>query len=86
MAVLHPWLWRVAKFVASNPRIQGKAVDLFEKEVKPRAEDAWRQTKPKLDAAKADIQEIARETNPRQDPRKFASKVMKRFLDRKDGR
>ena len=86
MAVLHPWLWRAAKFVASHPRIQAKAVDLFEKEVKPRAEDAWRQTKPKLDAAKADLQEIARETDPRQDPRKFASKVTKRFLDRNNRR
>ena len=86
MVILHPWLWRAASLIASNPRVRAKTAELFEQEVKPRAEDAWRQTKPKLDAAKADIQQIARETDPRKNPRKFASRVKQRFLDRKDRR
>ncbi len=83
MAILHPWLWRAAKFVASNRRLRAKTAEILDREVKPRAEEAWRRTKPKLDAARADLRDIARETDPRKNPRKFASRVKQRFLDGK---
>ena len=122
MVILHPWLWllRLVGSIASDPDVQDKAVELFDKEVKPRAKEVRakagetfekevkprvndvrakagetfdKEVKPrvkevskKLDAAKADIQQIAREIDPRKNPRKFASKVKQRFLDRKDRR
>jgi len=62
---------------------------VYEKEVKPRARAAWRQAKPKLDAAKAEmdaakaeLKDIAAETDPRKNPREFAARVKRRFLDR----
>ena len=54
----------------------------METEIKPRAEAAWRQAKPRLENAAAELADIARETNPRANPRKFAAKVKQRFLDR----
>ncbi|MFQ5957929.1 MAG: hypothetical protein ACE5LF_01025 [Alphaproteobacteria bacterium] len=86
MATIHPWLWRAAKFIASNPRLRANALEVFNREVKPRAEDTWRRTRPKLEVARADLREIARETNPRENPGKFASRVKERFLDRKNRR
>jgi len=72
----------IAKQLASNPRARAKAAEVFEKEVKPRAARAWRQGKPKLEAARRDIQEIAREVDPRKDPGRFAAKLKRRFIDR----
>ncbi len=77
--------WAV-KRLASDPRARAKAVEVFEKEVKPRAAQAWRQGKPKFDAAKRDIQAIARETDPRKDPGRFAAKLKRRFFDREERR
>jgi len=73
--------WAV-KRLASDPRARAKAAEVFEKEVKPRAAQAWRQGKPRFDAAKRDIQEIAREADPRKDPRRFVAKLKRRFFDR----
>ncbi len=77
-------LFYAASWIASNPRARAKAAEVFEREVKPRAEEAWRQAKPKLDAAKAEIEDIAREAGPRKNPRQFAAKLKERLLDRKD--
>lgn len=89
MPLLRKLLWRAAKHIASDPQARAKAAEVFEKEVKPRARAAWRQAKPKLDAAKAevdaakaDLKDIAVETDPMKDPREFAAKVKRRFLDR----
>ncbi len=77
-------LFYAASWIASNPRVRAKAAEVFEREVKPRAEEAWRKAKPKLDAAKAEIEDIAREADPRANPRQFAAKLKERLLDRKD--
>ena len=86
MPILRRLLLHAARQIASDPGVRAKAAAVFEKEVKPRAEAAWRQTKPKLDAAKAELQDIAGETDPRENPRKFAAKVKERFLDREKRR
>jgi len=87
--VVSPRLFIAAKWVmkrlASDPRARAKAAEMFEKEVKPRAAQAWHQGKPRFDAAKRDIQEIAREVDPRKDPGRFVAKLKRRFFDR-DGR
>ena len=77
-----PILIRAAKRVALDPRVRGKAAEVFEREVKPRAKNAWQQAKPKLDAAKDELKDIARESDPRKNPRGFAAKVKERFADR----
>ncbi len=82
MRLLPQLLLRAAKRIASDPRVRAKATEVFEREVKPRAEAAWRQTKPRLDTAKSELRDIARETDPRENPRKFLAQVKRRFLDR----
>ena len=82
MWMLPRLLLRAVKRIASDPRVQAKATEVFEKEVKPRAKAAWRQTKPRLDTAMTELRDIARETDPRENPRKFVAKVKQRLLDR----
>ncbi len=89
MPLLRRLLWHAARHIALDPRARAKAADVYEKEVKPRARAAWRQAKPKLDAARAEmdaagaeLKDIAAETDPRKNPRQFAAKVKRRFLDR----
>lgn len=89
MLLLRRLLWHAAKYIALDPRARAKAAHVYEKEVKPRARAAWRQAKPKLaaakaemDAAKAELKDIAAETDPRKNPRQFAARVKRRFLDR----
>ena len=82
MAIFPRLLLHAARRLASDPRVRAKAAEVFDKEVKPRAEAAWRRTKPKIDSAKAELRDIAAETDPRKDPRKFARKVKERLLAR----
>ncbi len=99
MVILHPWLWllRLVGSIASDPDVQDKAVELFDKEVKPRAKEVRakagetfeKEVKPRVKEVSkklADIQQIARATDPRKNPRKFASRMKQRFLDRKGRR
>ncbi len=89
MPLLRRLLLHAARHIALDPRARAKAADVYEKEVKPRARAAWRQARPKLhaakaemDAARAELKDIAAETDPRKNPRQFAAKVKRRFLDR----
>lgn len=80
MSVFRRLLIQAAKQIAANPQVQAKAAEVIETQVKPRAEAAWRNTKPKLASAKAELEDIAREVDPRDDPKAFAAKVKERFL------
>ncbi len=89
MPLLRRLLLHAARHIALDPRARAKAAEVFEMEGKPRARAAWRQAKPKLDAARAEmdaaraeLKDIAAETDPRKNPRQFAAKVKRRFLDR----
>jgi len=82
MHILPRLLLGAAKRIAADPRLRAKAAELVETEVKPRAEAAWRQAKPKLGNAAAELRDIARETDPRAHPGKFVSKVKERLRDR----
>ncbi len=82
MMILRHILARAAAKLAGDPRVQAKVAELVDDEIKPRAAAAWRRTKPKLEAAREDLRDIARERDPRRDPAGFAAKVKKRFLDR----
>lgn len=72
-------LFRAAVRAASDPRLQAKAREVFDKDVRPRAEDAWRRTKPRLNAARADLLDAAKAADPRLDPGRFAGEVIKRW-------
>ena len=82
MMILRHILTRAAAKLARDPRVQAKVAELVEEEIKPRAAAAWRRTKPKLEAAREDLRDIARERDPRRDPAGFAAKVKERFLKR----
>ncbi len=82
MVILRQLLSYAAARLRSDPRVRAKAADILEHEVKPRAAAAWRQTRPKLEAARDELRDIAEETDPRENPRAFALKVKERFLDR----
>ncbi|MCP5116593.1 MAG: hypothetical protein GY953_37670 [bacterium] len=87
-----------ARQLAAHPEVREKATKIYEDEVKPRAktfyekdvkptaQTAWREGKPKVEAAGRKIREVARENDPRKDPGKFASKLKERFFDRKPKR
>lgn len=89
MAFLHRFLLHAARRVASNPRTREKAAELFETEVKPRAEEAWRKTKPTIERAteeaKAAFRKLAAETDPRKEPARFAGRLARRIIDRVKG-
>ncbi len=86
MPILGRLLVYAAAKLTSDPRVRAKAADVLEREVKPRAAAAWRRTRPKLEAARDELRDIAEETDPRENPRAFAVKVKKRFLERGKGR
>lgn len=81
MALLHRLFLNAARRAAANPQVQAKVGQLYHREVKPRAEAAWADAKPKLDAARRDLGRIARESDPRRDPKGFAAKLKRRFID-----
>ena len=84
MALIHILLLQAARRVAADPRVRTKAAEIYQNEVKPRARAALREAKPRLAAVKLDLQEIARETDPRRDPKGFAMRLKRRFVDRDD--
>lgn len=82
MALIGRLLINAARRLGSDPQVRAKAAEVFDKEVKPRAAETWRKTRPKLEAARGDLAKIARETDARNNPGRFAAKVKKRFIDR----
>ncbi len=81
--LLHRLLFDVARKAAADPRVRAKAVDVFEREVKPRATAAWAETKPKLDAARDDIKKAAATIDPRTDPAGFAGELKRRLVKKR---
>ncbi len=69
MALIHRLLFHAAQRLATDQRVKEKAAELIETEVKPRVRDAWKQAKPRIDAAKSDLAQIASETDPREKPK-----------------
>lgn len=63
-------LFHLARRLASDPRVQQKAVELL------------RQAKPKAQAAAAGFRAAAREVDPRQDPKGFMRRLKKGWDDR----
>ena len=85
MALIHRLLFHAAQRLVTDPRAQEKAAELIETEVKPRVRDAWQQAKPRIDAARSDLAQIASETDPREKPKEFVVQVKQRLFPRKRG-
>ena len=85
MALIHRLLFHAAQRLATDSRVKEKAAELIETEFKPRVRDAWQQAKPRIDAARSDLAQIASETDPREKPKEFAVRVKERLFPRKRG-
>ena len=83
----------IAKFgvrvLAQNPELRAKTVNFVKDEVAPKAKAGWEKDKPKLEQVKdtavgaaKDVADVARENDPREDPKKFLSKASQRLRDR----
>ena len=64
MPILRNLIFRAARRIAADERIQRKAAETYHDEIKPRAEAAWLATKPRIDKTRDDIKKIAQETKP----------------------
>ena len=81
MSLLRKFLFKAARRVATDERVQRAAADTYRNQVKPRAQAAWKKAQPRLEEAKADIGRIAEETDARRHPARFAGKATKRVID-----
>ena len=64
---------------ASDPRVQAKLREEFNKNIRPQAESAWRKAQPRIDEAREKIDEAAKVANPRTDPGRFVGEIIKRW-------
>ncbi len=85
MALIHSVLFQAAQRLVTDPRVKEKAAELIETEVKPRVRDSWQHAKPRIDAARSNLAQIASETDPREKPMEFAGRVKQRLFPRKRG-
>jgi len=86
MTILRQILINAARRIAADPRAQAKAADLVETEIKPRARAAADKAKPKIAAAKAEIRNIASQTDPLDKPAEFAGRLTRRIIDKARGK
>ncbi len=86
MAILRQLLMSAARRIAANPRAREKAAELVETEIKPRARAAMEKARPKVAAAKAEIRNIAAETDPLDKPAEFAGRLTRRLIDKAKGK
>ena len=75
--------------LAKNPELQARTAKVVKERVFPGVRAGWKKAKPKLEEGKAaaknatnKVAEVARENNPRKDPKKFLSEAVKRLRDR----
>lgn len=81
MSLLSRLLFRAARRAAADERVQRAAADAYRNEVRPRAQAAWRKARPRLEETGADIGRLAKETDARRHPARFAGKAARRVLD-----
>jgi hypothetical protein len=77
---------RVAVRVVSDPQTRAKAQQVFDEDVRPKAEQAWREAKPKVDSAVSGLRARLKETAlPAHDLKGFARKVKEEFQKGRKG-
>ena len=91
--IVNKLLYNIAKFgvrkLAQDPELRTKTVSFVKDQVVPQAKAGWKRAKPRLEQAKQtavgsakDVVDVARETDPRADPKKFLSEASQRLRDR----
>ncbi|MCP4383378.1 MAG: hypothetical protein GY798_18490 [Hyphomicrobiales bacterium] len=84
MAMMSRWILSAATRLVKDPRVRDKAAEIYQSEVKPRAAETWQKTRPKLEATRDELAEMAKKTDARKNPGAFAAAVKKRYIDGKD--
>ena len=84
MLFLRTLLWRAARHFVADPRVRAKAAEVYQREVKPRAQAVGRTARGRLAAGRDELRDIAGEIDPREDPGAFLAKVKSRFIDGED--
>jgi hypothetical protein len=82
MPRLSKLLAAAARRLAGDARVQAKISETIERDIKPRAKQAWEKNKPKLEAKAAKLNEQIRKKATRDNFEKLAEKVRDRFRDR----
>lgn len=70
MPLLRRLLFSAARRIAADPKVQQKAADVYEHDVRP-----------KISAARDELRELTGEVNPLDDPRGFARRVRDRIRE-----
>ncbi len=73
--ILRRLLFSAARRLAADPKVQAKAADVYDRDVKP-----------KLSAAREELQDLTKEVNPLEDPAGFTRRLRDRVreVNRKD--
>ncbi len=72
MSLLRRFVIRAAQELRQNPEARAKASQVLEEQVKPRAEQAWREAQPRIEDAKLGL-------------KRFAQKVREEYRKGRDG-
>jgi hypothetical protein len=81
MLLIQKLLLQAVRRLATNEKAQKLAADTYRDTIKPRADAAWENAKPRIEKTRDDIGAIAKETNPRKEPARFAGRATRRILD-----
>lgn len=74
------YLKTAARRAAADPRNRQKAQEIFDKEVKPKAEEAWKQAKPSVDSALGKAKDrFKKSALPVSDLKGFSSRIRDEF-------
>ena len=83
--MLRHLLFQAIRRIVADPRVQQKAAAAYDKEVKPRMQEAGKFTKNNIDFVRGELKDIAAETSPLDNPGRFLRKAQKRLLKGNEG-
>ena len=84
--MLRHLLFQTIRRIVADPRVQQKAAATYDKEVKPRIQEAGKFAKDNIDFARGELKDIATEINPLDNPGGFLRKAQKRLFKGDEGR
>ena len=80
-------LFHAGRKLAVDQAAREKVAETFRETVKPAAESAWSKARPAVDRTRDDFRRIKAETDPKQNPGRFAGRIARSLIDRvKDGK
>lgn len=85
MALWTKLLFQAGKKLAVDPAARDKVAEVYCETVKPAAEAAWSKARPEIDRTREEFRRIRAETDPRQNPGRFAGKLARSLIDRVRG-